>query len=63
MAIGINDLDFDDDFELEGQEGEQNEGQEKDWVQFNNEEPQEQETEPTEQSSEEGNEQDLITYI
>ena len=63
MAIGINDLDFDDDFELESQEGEQNEGQEKDWVQFNNEEPQEQETEPTEQPSEEGNEQDLITYI
>ena len=58
MAIGINDLDFDDDFELESQEGEQNEGQEKDWVQFNNEEPQEQETEPTEQSSEEDNEQD-----
>lgn len=63
MPIGINDLDFDDDFEFEGQEEQTNEGQEKDWVELGNEYTQEQETQPTEQPSEEGAEQDLITYI
>lgn len=63
MAIGIDELDFEDDFELESQTEENEEDLEKPWINYSSQETQASETSEEEPPSNTTEEDDLITYM